>query len=56
MDDRKVFTVRISKSMVKNLKFLSVELERSMGQLVEEGLADLIKKYEKPTTKKGEKL
>jgi hypothetical protein len=54
MYDRKVFTVRISQSIIKPLKFLSVGLERTMGELVEEALRDLLKKYEpKASPKKG---
>jgi hypothetical protein len=45
MNDRKVFSVRVKKSLIKPLKFLSVELEVSMGELVEKAFNDLLKKH-----------
>ena len=42
------------KSSRPDQKFLSVGLERTMGELVEEALVDLLKKYEsKAPPKKG---
>ena len=55
MNERRVFTVRISNSIIKPLKLLSVEIDRTMGNLVEEAIQDLLEKYNKSLPKKSPK-
>ena len=42
---RKVFTVRIGESKIKDLKLLSIDTDKSIGDLLEEAIGDLIIKY-----------
>jgi len=48
MTERKIFSTRIDPAFVKPLKYLSLDLDKSVGELVEEALIDLFKKYKKP--------
>jgi hypothetical protein len=45
--DKKQVTFRIDQSILKKLKFLAVEKDRSLTDLYIEALKDLLKKYEK---------
>jgi Ribbon-helix-helix domain len=42
----KMFSTRVNADLIKELKHLSVDLEKPIAQLVEEALMDLIKKYQ----------
>jgi len=45
--DKKNWQVRVLRSLLKRLKILCAELDKTQEQLTEEGLIDLLKKYGK---------
>ena len=45
--DRKMFTTRLDREIIKQLKILAAHQETSINHLLEEGVQDLLKKYEK---------
>jgi len=47
MGNKKVFSTRIDEDRIKELKHLSVDTDKSLGNLLEEAIQDLLKKYEK---------
>jgi hypothetical protein len=47
MADQKMFSTRIDAKLQKEIKLLSVKIEKSISQLTEEAFKDLLKKYEK---------
>ena len=47
MGKKKVFSTRIDENRIKELKHLAVDTDKSLGILLEEAIADLLKKYEK---------
>ena len=47
MSEKKMFATRIDKEILKQLKHLSVDAEKSIGELTEQAIVDLVKKYEK---------
>ncbi len=47
--EKKQVTFRIDPALLKNIKFLAVEKDRSLTYLFIEALLDLLKKYEKKT-------
>ena len=51
MGKKKVFSTRVDEDRIKDLKHLAVDTHKSLGNLLEEAIHDLVKKYEK----KGEK-
>ena len=51
MGIKKVFSTRIEEERIKDLKHLAVDTGKSLGVLLEEAIQDLLKKYEKKTTK-----
>lgn len=51
MSDKKVFSTRINADKIKNLKHLAVDMGRSLGDLLEEAILDILKKYSKKTKK-----
>jgi predicted transcriptional regulator len=51
MGDKKVFSTRIDEDRIKELKHLAVDENRSLGNLLEEAIDDLLKKYEKKPKK-----
>ena len=52
MKEKKMFSTRIDKDRLKNLKLLGVHSEKPINALLEEAIDDLLKKYEKPQSKK----
>lgn len=52
MGEKKVFSTRIDEDLIKKLKHLAVDEGESLGDLLDEAIADLLKKYEKPQPKK----
>ena len=48
---RKIITSSIETELIKKLKYLAVDTEKPLNQLLEEAIQDLLKKYEK----KGQK-
>ena len=52
MNDKKMFGARIDPKLIKQVKHISVDSEKTVAVLLEEALKDLVKKYEeKPTDK-----
>jgi hypothetical protein len=51
MSTKKTFSTRIDTNRLKALKHLAVDEDKSIGILLEEAIADLIKKYEKKKRK-----
>ncbi|MFC1815163.1 ribbon-helix-helix domain-containing protein [Thermodesulfobacteriota bacterium] len=49
MGNKKIFSTRIDDDRIKELKHLAVDTDKSLGKLLEEAIADLVKKYEKKT-------
>jgi len=49
--DTKVYSVRINQQKMKDLKHLAVDTDKSLGNLLEEAIQDLLKKYEKKVKK-----
>jgi hypothetical protein len=47
MADKKMFATRLGADIQKALKHLGVDEERSISNLIEEAIQDLLKKYEK---------
>jgi hypothetical protein len=47
MVDQKMFSTRIDAKLQKDIKLLSVKIEKSISQLTEEAFKDLLKKYDK---------
>jgi hypothetical protein len=44
---RKIITSSIETELIKNLKYLAVDTEKPLNQLLEEAIRDILKKYEK---------
>jgi hypothetical protein len=53
MKERRPFTTSLDKDLLKEIKKLSIDLERSVNDLLEEGMIYLLKKYEKNPPKKS---
>ena len=51
MGKKKVFSTRVNEDRIKDLKHLAVDTDRSLGNLLEEAIRDLVKKYEKKAKK-----
>ena len=47
MGEKKIFSTRVDEDPIKELKHLAVDTGRSLGNLLEEAIRDLLKKYEK---------
>jgi predicted transcriptional regulator len=47
MSNKKTFSTRIDQDKLKALKHLAVDLDKSLGVLLEEAIGDLLKKYKK---------
>lgn len=45
MAQKKTFSTRIDEDVLKALKHLAVDTDKSLGKLLEEAIRDLIKKY-----------
>ncbi len=45
--DRKAYGLRLEQALMKELKYLGVDQDRNMNDLVEEAIRDLVKKYKK---------
>jgi predicted transcriptional regulator len=48
MGQKKTFSTRIDDGLLKALKHLAVDTEKSIGELLEEAIAELLRKYSKP--------
>ena len=51
MTERKPFTTSIDTSLLKEIKKLAIDLDRSANDLLEEGIRHLLKKYAKTVKK-----
>ena len=51
MGEKKIFSTRVDEDRIKALKHLAVDTNKSLGTLLEEAIADLLKKYEKKPPK-----
>ena len=51
MGNKKVFSTRVDEDRIKDLKHLAVDTNKSLGNLLEEAIHDLVKKYEKKGNK-----
>lgn len=51
MADKKMFATRVSPKILKELKHLSVDAEKSISALLEEAIQDLLKKHKMKGTK-----
>jgi hypothetical protein len=49
--DNKMFSTRINPVILKELKHLSIDVEKPISDLTEEAIRDLLKKYEKKPKK-----
>jgi predicted transcriptional regulator len=47
MGQKKTFSTRINEDRLKALKHLAVDLDKSLGVLLEEAIEDLLKKYKR---------
>jgi predicted transcriptional regulator len=45
MSQKKTFSTRIEQDILKALKHLAVDMDKSLGALLEEAIIDLLKKY-----------
>ena len=44
-ESKKLFTVRLGEPVIRDIKLLSVDLDKSISDLLSEGIRDLVKKY-----------
>jgi predicted transcriptional regulator len=51
MGNKKVFSTRVDEDRIKDLKHLAVDTDKSLGNLLEEAIQDLLKKYDKKPKK-----
>lgn len=51
MGEKKVFSTRVDDELIKRLKHLAVDEDESLGNLLDEAIEDLLKKYEKKPKK-----
>lgn len=55
MEDKKMFATRVDPDLLKKLKHLSVDTEKTISELTEEALEDLLIKYlDSPKNKNNE--
>ena len=63
-ETKKLFTVRLEEPVIRDIKLLSVDLDKPISDLLAEGIRDLVQKYGKtqvtystaaPESKKGKK-
>lgn len=53
MGDRRTYSVRLQPEIMKKLRFLAVESEKPVSELLEEAIVDLVAKHSKG--RKGQK-
>ncbi len=51
MGKKRIFSTRVDEDRIKDLKHLAVDTDKSLGQLLEEAIQDVVKKYEKKLRK-----
>ena len=47
MGEKKIFSTRIDIDRLKALKHLAVDMDKSLGHLLEEAIKDIVDKYQK---------
>ena len=47
MGNKKIFSTRVDGDRIKELKHLAVDTDRSLGNLLEEAIKDLVRKHSK---------
>ena len=47
MGEKKIFSTRIDVDCLKALKHLAVDMDKSLGNLLEEAIKDIVDKYQK---------
>jgi len=52
MNEKRVFSTRLDEAVLKRLKHLAVDADKSLGDLLEEAIEDLVVKYTKARPKK----
>ncbi len=52
MDTKKIFSTRVDADRIKELKHLAVDTDKSLGNLLEEAIKDIVKKYKTQKSKK----
>lgn len=45
MGEKRTFSTRVDDDLLKALKHLAVDTDKSLGELLEEAISELIKKY-----------
>ncbi len=51
MAQKKIFSTRIEVECLKQLKHLAVDVDKSLGELLEEAIKDIVRKYSRKTAK-----
>ena len=51
MAKKKVFSTSIDADRIKDLKHLAVDTDKTLGDLLEEAIKDIVQKYRKKTKK-----
>ncbi len=51
MGQKKVFSTRVDEDRIKELKHLAVDTDRSLGDLLEEAIKDIVSKHKKKPAK-----
>ncbi|MGD9158971.1 MAG: hypothetical protein PVG39_11230 [Desulfobacteraceae bacterium] len=51
MGKKKIFSTRVDDDRIKDLKHLAVDTDKSLGELLEEAIQDIVRKYEKKLKK-----
>lgn len=51
MAQKKIFSTRIDVERLKQLKHLAVDTDKSLGNLLEEAIKDIVEKYKQSTEK-----
>jgi hypothetical protein len=51
MANKKVFSTSIDADRIKDLKHLAVDTEKTLGDLLEEAIKDIVQKYRKKAKK-----
>jgi len=51
MNDRKPFTTSLDVTLLKSIKKLAIDLDKSVNDLLEESMSELLQKYEKQKKK-----
>lgn len=47
MGEKKVFSTRVDEDLIRELKHLAVDENRSLGSMLEEAILEILKKYKK---------